>query len=360
MIIGIDCSRAFSEHKTGTENYSYHLVKHLLRVPDAKQHKFVLFTRPNAIIPDWVVQKHVDIHPIQLRYLWTQVGLAAQTWKIPLDVLWIPAHTLPVWRKPGVKTVVTIHGLEYQWLKEYKNWLQKWYLPLSTIYATKNATKLIAVSEFTKKQLEKDLHTSSNKITVIHEGVEPRIINPKFSNSQIWERYGLQKGKYILFVGTVQPRKNLVALIQAFSQFSQSNSEDKLVIAGSVGWMAEDILRAPLKYGVQDKVVFTGRVNEQELESLYLGARVYVQPSVPEGFGLPVISREGGALREVVGEAGIVVQLGANFVNSLAKAIERIIDDKKLQNTLISMGYERVKEFSWEITAKQTLRVITG
>ncbi|KKU46515.1 MAG: hypothetical protein UX62_C0012G0001, partial [Microgenomates group bacterium GW2011_GWA2_46_7] len=194
MIIGIDCSRAFSEHKTGTENYSYHLVKHLLRVPDAKQHKFVLFTRPNAIIPDWVVQKHVDIHPIQLRYLWTQVGLAAQTWKIPLDVLWIPAHTLPVWRKPGVKTVVTIHGLEYQWLKEYKNWLQKWYLPLSTIYATKNATKLIAVSEFTKKQLEKDLHTSSNKITVIHEGVEPRIINPKFSNSQIWERYGLQKG----------------------------------------------------------------------------------------------------------------------------------------------------------------------
>ena len=76
--------------------------------------------------------------------------------------------------------------------------------------------------------------------------------------------------------------------------------------------------------------------------------------------GVPVISSDGGALREVVGEAGIVVQLGANFVNSLAKAIERIIDDKKLQNTLISMGYERVKEFSWEITAKQTLRVITG
>ncbi|MFH1244382.1 MAG: glycosyltransferase family 1 protein [bacterium] len=373
MVIGIDCSRAFSEHKTGTENYSYHLVKHLLRVPDSKQHKFVLFIRPNAVIEREIVgYSNVIIKEIKLKYLWTQVGLAWETWQqwpmanglwSMLDVLWIPAHTLPVLRKPGIRTIVTIHGLEYQWLPEYKNWLQKWYLPLSTIYATKKATKLIAVSEFTKKQLEKELHTSSNKIKVIYEGVDCAQCH---SDTVSLQKYGVESKKYALFVGTVQPRKNLVALVEAFAK----TQIEKLVIAGGVGWMAEDILRAPLKYGVQDRIVFTGRVSEEELESLYLGAGVYVQPSVTEGFGLPVleamamgipvISSDGGALREVVGEAGVIIKLGNRFVERLAIAIKRVIDDKKLHNTLISMGYERVKEFSWEKTAQQTLNVLTG
>jgi len=380
MIIGIDCSRAFSEHKTGTENYSYHLVKHLLRVPDSQQHKFVLFTRPNAIMPDWLIQKNVEIHPIHFRYLWTQVGLAAQTWKkftLPecrgLDLLWVPAHTLPVLRRPGLKTVVTIHGLEYQWLKEYKNWLQKWYLPLSTMYAAKNATKLIAVSKFTKKQLENELHTNSKKIKVVYEGVATHTPGVKGSHTpgvlksgSVWGKYGLLYKKYVLFVGTVQPRKNLVALVEAFSQ----TKIPKLVIAGSIGWMAEEILGAPLKWGVQDRVMFTGRVSDLELELLYQGAGLYVQPSITEGFGLPileammtgvpVISSDGGALPEVVGKAGLIVGLGNEFEQRLTKAMKLMTSDKKFQNKLISMGYERAKEFNWDRAAKETLEILVG
>jgi len=382
MVIGIDSSRAFVSDKTGTEYYSYHLVTEMLRLPESKLHTFVLFTRLNAILPkELALYSNVIIKPIKFPYLWTQVGLAWETWfGIQLDVLWIPAHTLPVLRSSRIRTVVTIHGLEYQWLKEYKNVLQKWYLPLSTFYAAKNADKLIAVSEFTAKQLIEQLHTTPKKIKVIHEGTLSSS-NPviQFSGKTM-EKYGLEWKKYILFVGSVQPRKNLVSLITAFAEYAKEEPDQKLVIAGGIGWMAEETLRAPSRLGIQERVVFTGRVSDLEIKQLYAGAVMYVQPSITEGFGLPVleamangvpvISSDGGALSEVVGEAGIIVkitnqkfsnsQINDQFAVSLAKAMKRLSDDKKLQNNLISMGRERVKEFGWDKAAKATLEILVG
>jgi glycosyltransferase involved in cell wall biosynthesis len=383
MMIGIDTSRAFGEAKTGTEYYSYQLIKALLGLPESRKHTFVLFTRPKVIIPSEFKRENVIIREIGWKYLWTQIGLAAETWrKFPtrarkessrpgranLDVLWVPAHTLPVLRKPGIQTVVTIHGLEYRWLPEYKNWLQRWYLPLSTFYAAKNADRLIAVSEFTKQELQKETHISAKKIKVIHEGVEllhSRSEGRPHSGS-VWERYGLEHKKYILFVGTIQPRKNLVALIEAFSHTDLG----KLVIAGGIGWMAKEVLRSPHKFGVEERVIFTGRVGESELTTLYQGASVYVQPSLTEGFGLPVleamknrvpvITSDGGALPEVIGEAGIVVKLGDSFVKNLAKAIKMVLAEPKERKRMIAMGQERVKSFTWDKAARETLKLLVG
>ncbi|MFH2085168.1 MAG: glycosyltransferase family 1 protein, partial [bacterium] len=263
-------------------------------------------------------------------------------------------------------------------------WLQRWYLPLSTIYATKAADRLIAVSKFTAKQLEKELHTSSKKIKVIYEGVDLDDRRQKLDSSETLKKYGLLEKRYILFVGSLQPRKNLVTLVEAFSHFASiyvrdTVSDYKLVLAGGVGWMAEEILSAPTRFGVQDKVVFTGRVSEQDLQSLYRGAALYVQPSIMEGFGLPileamsagvpVISSDGGALPEVVGEAGIIVNLKSQMTNSqiegqcvdrLARAMKRVASDKKLREKLINMGYKKVKEFGWEKAARQTLSILVG
>jgi len=368
MIIGIDSSRAFVSDKTGTENYSYHVITAMLRLPESREHTFVLFTRPNAVLPsELLLYSNLMVKEVRWPYLWTQAGLAYGSWLMAygknqnqyLDVLWIPAHTLPILRNPKIRTVVTIHGLEYQWLPEYKNWLQKWYLPLSTIYAAKYADKLIAVSKFTSHQLQKELHTSAKKIKVIYEGVK------QDHGLSIVDRRKATI-KYVLFVGTVQPRKNLVALIDAFSR----TKIEKLIIAGGIGWMAQEVLRAPSRFGVQEKVIFTGRVSDLELEKLYNGALMYVQPSLTEGFGLPVleamqmgvpvISSDGGALSEVVGKAGTIIKLGDGFVERLARAMERVVSDKKLQNNSISMGYERVKEFTWEKTARETLSTLVG
>ena len=388
MLIGIDASRAYVSDKTGTENYSYHLINAMLRLPEAKSHTFVLFIRPNTIVPkEIVVYSNVIVKVVKFKYLWTQVSLAWETYqKLTIDVLWVPAHTLPVLRKPGLKTVVTIHGLEYQWLPEYKNWLQKWYLPLSTYYAAKYADKLIAVSQFTANQLKKELHTSSKKIKVVYEGVDFGQL--EYSENQLYQQFGVTKKQYVLFVGTIQPRKNLVALIEAFALIAKDLPGIKLVIAGAVGWDYEEVLRAPSRCGIQENVVFTGRVGELELSQLYQGAALYVQPSITEGFGLPVleamahkvpvVSSDGGALKEVVGSAGIIVQLEnpkseilnpkqtlnskmqSEFVDRLADAMKQVLSSKKQQSSLISMGLKRVKSFTWEKAAKDSLEVIVG
>lgn len=354
--------------KTGTENYSYHVIRHLLQVPETSQHKFVLFIRPKAQIPGWTRQKNVIIQPIKFRFLWTQVGLARETWRTKLDLLWVPAHTLPVLRNPRVRTVVTIHGLEYQWLPEYRNWLQKWYLPLSTWYVARKASQLIAVSRFTRDQLIKELQTDPKKIKVVYEGVERDDRFQKLDVEAALERYGLQREKYLLFVGTIQPRKNLVALIEAFSLVAIRLPAYKLVIAGGVGWMADEVLRAPSRWGIQDRVVLTGRVDEMTLSALYQGAGVYIQPSWTEGFGLPVleamaqgvavITSNGGALEEVVGKAGVVVPLGEQFVNELATAIERACRDMKLREQLMKAGKVRAKQLTWVQTAQATWKVL--
>lgn len=374
MIIGIDSSRAFVGDKTGTENYSYHVINSMLRLPESGAHTFVLFIRPNAILPKELDgYSNVIIKEVKFPYLWTQLGLAWETWsKINLDVLWVPAHTLPVLRNPRIKTVVTIHGLEYQWLPEYKNWLQKWYLPLSTFYAAKSATQLIAVSEFTKNQLLKELHTSSKNIKVIHEGVEISTQSDVLESSKLMQKFGLREKEYLLFVGTVQPRKNLAALIEAFARLKSDSLEvngvNKLVIAGGIGWMADEILAAPAKFGVEDKVIFTGRVNDADLRALYLGAMAYVQPSITEGFGLPileamfagipVISSDGGALPEIVGSAGVVVKLNSGFVDGLARAIQKVVGEPQLRAKIVAKGKKRIMEFTWEKAAKETLKVL--
>ncbi len=370
MIIGIDASRAYVSERTGTENYSYHLIKEILRLPESKKHTFVLFIRPNSILPQYLDgYSNLIVKVVKMKYLWTQLGLAWETWQKPiLDRLWIPAHTLPVLRNPKTKTVVTIHGVEYKWLPEYKNWLQKWYLPLSTYYAAKSADTLIAVSQFTKNELEKELHNSTMNIKVIHEGVTIEVNRVKNTDKSVLDKYGVLPDKYVLFVGTVQPRKNLVQLIDGFSEFSRVNPGYKLVIAGGIGWMAEEILRAPNQYEVAELVVFTGRVSETELSALYQSASVYVQPSITEGFGLPileamannvpVITSNGGALSEICGSAGIVIPIGDQFVSRLSKTIENVVKDQTMIKKMIVEGKKRVESLNWKNAARETLKVL--
>ncbi|MFH2019568.1 MAG: glycosyltransferase family 1 protein [bacterium] len=370
MVIGIDCSRALSEGRTGTENYSYYLIRELLRLPAVKKHRFVLYIRPKVQVPSWMRGKGVEIRRIKMKYLWTQVGLARETWGDKLDVLLIPAHTLPLLRRPGIRTVVTIHGLEYKWLPEYKNLLQRWYLPISTFYAARKADKLIAVSQFTRLQLIDELGVDEKKIEVIYEGVQGRTGKEAVNSlGEVLRKYGLLEKKYLFFVGTLQPRKNLSALIRTFSLVSEKYPEMKLVLAGGSGWLVKEIYQAANQSKVVERIVFTGRVSDEELDQLYRGAKLYLQPSIQEGFGLPVleamrrgvpvIASDGGALPEIVGGAGVVVRLGKGFEERLASAIDERWRDTSLQTIMIEAGKKRASEYSWKVTAQKTFKVLT-
>jgi glycosyltransferase involved in cell wall biosynthesis len=370
MRIGIDASRAFVADRTGTEEYSYQIIRHILELPEAKEHEWILYTKFKIQTSKiWQSQRFaskanskIKIINIPMPYLWTQVGLAVRTWTDNLDCLWVPAHTLPVLRKPGLKTVVTVHGIEYEWLPAYENALQRWYLPFSTKYVVLSAKKIIAVSEFTKRQLVERLGADGNKITVIYEGVGTQIqnANNKFTNQiQILKKYNIKPKQYLLYVGTIQPRKNLERLIEAFSVLNL-----KLVIAGKWGWTFDGVKQAPAKFGVEDRVVFTGYISEQEKEALLKNCLVYVQPSITEGFGLPVleafaagvpvVSSNGGALAEIVGDAGELFD--PMDTEAISHSLSLVIHSHSLQKELIKRGRERVKKFSWETAARQTFK----
>ncbi len=362
MRIGIDASRAFDNQKTGTETYSYELITRLLKLPEAKNHTWILYTHnspPTDAYPSLNLRegRGVSYKEINLPYLWTQVGLAYRTWVDKLDVLWVPAHTLPILARPGLAKVVTIHGIEYEWLPAYENWLQRWYLPLSTKYAVMSANKIIAVSEFTKQQLINRLNADADKISVIHEGINYQ--TPRFT-----KRYNNILDRYGLFVGTIQPRKNLVRLIKAYLALSPQPLALKLVICGKLGWNYQEVLDEAKK---NKNIIITGFVSDEDRNVLLKNALFYVQPSITEGFGLPVleamaagipvISSNGGALPEVVGDAGLLFD---PFVQSdiLAK-LDQIINNPKLRKLLISKGHLRTKDFSWDLAAKRTYKILT-
>ena len=428
MLIGIDASRAFVKDKTGTENYSYELIREILKLPESRKHRFRLYVRDAELVKKSVecdsrgsglaakatrTDPGLETVEIKWKRLWTQGGLALECLRRPPDVLWVPAHTLPVVRRPGMKTVVTIHGIEYQYLPEFYDFKKKWYLNKSTEYAVKRADKLIAVSNWTKKQLVDELGADKDKISVVYEGIgrgfvkksvesvqEGSGLKAKASRTdpapktlkklcrQVRYKYNLPQ-KYVLFVGTIQPRKNLVKLIEAFAgvvkelgervqegsgfeaKASKTDPTQKtmigLVIAGKKGWMVDEIYEAPKKYGVEDGVKFIGRVADADLPAVYKMAELFVWPSLMEGFGLPlleamqmgvpVICSDRGALPEVAGKAAL--QVNPEKTEEITEAIRLVLENKELREGLVEKGYKRVKQFSWKEAAKQTLMVLT-
>ena len=344
MIIGIDASRSLIKERTGTENYAYHLIKNLLEID--KKNEYRLYNKKNIPWP----------------YLWTQGGLALECLLRPPDILFIPSHTLPVIRRSSLKTIVTIHGLEYEYLPEHYKFPQKLYLNKSTEYAVKRATRLIAVSQWTKNQLVDRLGADPKKISVVHEGVK-KIENCKACG--FLRNVRIENSPYVLFVGTIQPRKNLVRLIEAFSSLQTQGQALNLKIAGKRGWMDKEILAAPKRFRVGERVKFLGYVNDQKLARLYQNALFFILPSLCEGFGLPVLEAmtygcpvivaKAGALPEIVGQAGLLVN--PKSVSEIASAMKLMIDNRELREALREKGYQRVKQFSWQKTARKTVKI---
>lgn len=359
MIIGFDASRAFQKDRTGTENYSYQLLKALTKID--KKNKYIIYTRSN----------------VNFKFLWTQIGLALQTFKDPLDVLFVPAHTLPLIRRPGLKTVITVHDLGSEYLPGMHQLKQRLYLSFMQKYQLQTATKIIAVSEATKMDLINKIGISPNKIQVIYEGFDKELFRP--ARPAGGPTKGSPYKNYFLFVGTVQPRKNLARLIQAFAKFgskykvvsSKENAENKkshttscilpatnLVIAGQKGWMSDEIYQLPKKLGIEGRVKFLGYVPDKDLPSLYSGAIALVFPSLFEGFGLPILEAQAcgcpvltsniSSMPEVAGSDAVYVN--PYDIDDIVRGMKEVQSAK--------FKFQNVKRFSWEKCAKETLQVL--
>lgn len=399
MIIGFDGSRAFSKNRTGTENYSYQILKNLAHLD--KENIYKVFTRPGANI-GLKFPSNFQIELIDFPRLWTQVGLALETFQTKLDVLFVPSHTLPLIKKPGLKTVVTMHDLGVEYLPKMHQIKQRLYLNWMTKFQLKSATKIIAVSNATKEDLIKKVGIDRSKIRVVYEGVDREVFKPikgeVLRNSL--KHYNLVPKSYFLFVGTIQPRKNLKRLIITYcrfiSEFNSKSEQDlrimnndlrdknltrpsfrgkssiinhksqpKLVMAGGKGWFSDEIYELPKKLGIEDKVKFLGRVEDEDLPALYSGAIALTFPSLFEGFGLPVleafscecsvITSNYSSTSEIASSAGYLVNPESE--EEIADAMEFFLN-KENREKFIKKGLSRVKLFTWEKCARQTLEVL--
>jgi glycosyltransferase involved in cell wall biosynthesis len=385
MIIGFDGSRAFSKNeqsspgdhgRTGTENYSYQLLRHLAKIESTN--KYLVYLRPDSILGEnenW--PENFEFKTLNYPRLWTQFGLAKQTFIDSIDVLFVPAHTLPLIRKPGLKTVVTVHDLGSEYLPQTHQLKQRLYLRLMQNYQLKTATKIIAVSLATKNDLVKKIGLDPSKIKVIYEGYDKELFRPVKNDALVngLKGFNLVPQSYFLFVGTVQPRKNLERLIKAFyaclsrgpEEVWQSQTKINLVIAGGKGWLSDEIYALPKKLGIEDRVKFLGRVEDRVLPVLYSGAIAFTFPSLFEGFGLPLIEAQACGCLVLTSNVSSMPEItgkGAIFTNpyseiDIQNKLFDVINNKK-KEAIIKLGFENIKRFSWEKAAKETLEVLVN
>jgi len=387
MIIGFDASRAFVAQRTGTENYSYHLLTHLLQVDRKNAYKIYLRLPPEVVrtkesIKIWLSNvinglpktNNFRLILIRNRKFWTQIGLASELWRHPPNVLFIPAHTLPYIRRKSIKTVVAIHDLGYEYLPQYHQFPHRLWLNQSTEYAVKHARKLIAVSEATRDDLLSKLQAEEQKITVIYEGVGGKLDPATVSLTHIDQartKYSVMD-PFVLFVGTIQPRKNLVRLIQSFDLVLKDELVNsmypklKLVFIGKKGWLYAPIVEEPSRLGIEGRVEFLGHVSDSDTVALMKGAHCFAFPSLFEGFGLPILDSQAYGTPVVTSNKKPMTEVGGAAceyvdplsIESIAQGIVHILTDRKYADSLRRKGLENVKRFSWAKAARETLRVL--
>lgn len=371
MHIGIDISRIAVAARTGTEHYTYELAAALARRADRLDYTWYCNRPPEHLPPHGA---NVTVRCIPLPRLWTHLRLSAEVLRRAPDVLFIPAHVVPLGAPLArrMRTIVTVHDLGYIRYPEAHTMAHRLYLRLSTIWSARAASQIIAVSHATRADLIQLAGVPPGKITVVHHGLAQRFRQAP-ATRLAYDIIGA-RNPYFLYVGTVQPRKNLARLIEAFARFSASRPRDDvdlpplLVVAGKRGWLSEGIERRAAELGIADRVRFVGYVADEALPALYRDALAFVFPSLYEGFGMPVLEAMAcgapvltsttSSLPEVAGDAALLAD--PHDVAALADGLARLNADEALRSDLRQRGRRRAAQFTWEHCAEETVRVLCG
>jgi glycosyltransferase involved in cell wall biosynthesis len=372
MHIVID-ARYVARRQSGVGAYTQRLISGLATIDGANQYTCLVEAREPGLtvrhpnVAEWPTRVSFEDH---LRGdLWLLAYLPLRLRARRAHVYHGPAVFLPH-VKLGFRTVVTIHDLVSFLFPETVPRKYSLYMRLMTRLAVRSADRIIAVSRATKVDLERVLGVSPDKIVVIHEAVGPEFAgpHPPEAVAAAVARYGLRQ-PYILFVGNLEPRKNLARLIDAFAELRRrtpaGSPRPQLALVGTPAWLHGGIFRTVEAHGLGDDVVFTGYVPLEDLPRLYAGAACFAFPSLYEGFGLPmleamaagapVVASRAGSVPEVAGDAALLVD--ARVPSELADAIESVLGDAVLRERLVARGRVRARGFHWETVARQTLAV---
>lgn len=360
MLIGIDTS-ILSIDKAGASVYTRKLIEYL-KSADRENTYIYFFYSLGSSNGNYFRCK---IDNVLMDTVWMQIGLPKELKKKKIDLLHCPAFKAPL--KCAMPLVVTFYDLHI--LKspnDYNPWLRS-YCKFMLPKIAKTADKIITISEFSKKDIVDTFSLRPEKVEVTYCGIDERyrVVSDMTLKNSARNKYGLQK-KFILYIGAIQPRKNIPLLLKAYSRLLKEGFFDfDLVFAGGMGWKNRNIFLLIGELGIKERVKFIGYVPEDELPFLYDLAEFMVYPSFSEGFGMPVleamacgcpvITSNTSSLPEVVGDAGIMVD--PHNIQELEDAIRRVVKDSNLRREMKKKGLERAKIFSWEKCAKETLQV---
>ena len=384
MRIGIDARTILNPDKgdaIGVGHYTYQLIRHLLEID--KENEYVLFfdwrvrekdvkkfSRPNVKIKFYPFSDYKKYLPGAYNELLGTATLVREH----LDIV----HTTSAMSRIPVayrgKTVVTIHDLAAYKVPEVFPKIKRTRMKTSLSLMVSHASRIIAVSESTKRDIREIFGYPEDKINVIYSGFDRRLFEEsKISREKVLEKYGINNGrKYILFLGTIEPVKNITRLFEAFKLFGESRAdigngkgEYKLVMAGKNGWLSSEYKQIAKDLGIAKDIIFTGYIIGDELVPLFKNADFFVMPSLYEGFGMtvleafatdtPVIASNVSSIPEVASEGAFLV----NPLNTqeIAAAMTRLANDEKLKGELREKGQKQLTKFDWEKCARETLDV---
>jgi glycosyltransferase involved in cell wall biosynthesis len=376
MLIGIDASRALRSRRTGTENYSLQLIRQLLRLEGG--HIFRLYCDqppPSGLFgagPDGAGRFETCVIPAPR--LWTHLRLSAEVTQRPPDVLFVPSHVLPVLHPKA--SVVTVHDLGFRYFPEAHPRLSRWYLDASTRFNARSAATVLADSQATRDDLARLYGIAPDRIAVVYLGRDETLAPARdpLQLAAMRERLGLmpagQPCPYLLYVGTIQPRKNLERLVEAFARALPACEPHlpglRLVLAGQQGWLAKGTLQKVAALGLHERVILPGYVAGQDLPALLSAAEAFVFPSLYEGFGFPVLEAQAcgtavlasntSSLPEVAGAGALLVD--PLDVDALAQGLVRLLTEDGLRPALVAAGFANLHRFSWDHCARETLAVL--
>lgn len=355
MRIGIDASRIEGSHRTGTENYAYEVITRLIKIDTRNQ--YILYSRRSLDLH--FGEANVENKVLKFPVLWTHIRLSWEMLLHAPDMLFIPAHTVPLIHPRN--TVAVIHGVEYEHFPQAYSGVERLKNRIGTLFSSKKARMVITPSECTKTDLEHFYHISPEKIRVVYPGFS------LYNEQQGLDKENAIKTPYLLYIGRIEERKNISRIIYAFEKLKRDKKIPHiLVLAGKNGYGVEKITRQIAVSEYRHEIILTGYVDESKKQYLLRNADVFLFPTLYEGFGfpileamsagVPVVTSNIGSAAEVAGNAALLVN--PESIDEIANSVYKVVSDQRLSEELVRKGYENVKRFDWEKCVEDILNII--
>ncbi len=368
MIIGIDINEANIPQRVGVNQVAFNIFQNLVESL-GEEDRLIAFSKENPLPDMPKASKKLSYEIFGSKKAWVLTSLTKRLLfgKPKVDILFSPSHYTPLLTL--TPSVIYLMDMSYErfgseYFTNYDiNQLRKW-----TSLSVKKAKKIVTISEFSKGEIIDKYKTNPQKIEVVYPSFNKHLFHgkvPQTKITQIKNKYGI-KGKYLFFWGTLQPRKNISKMIEAFSQINKPQL--KLVICGKKGWLYDQIFDLVKRRGLEEKVNFIGFAPDEDLPALIKSSIGFVLPSLYEGFGMPVIEAQAvgvpvvvsrsSSLPEVAGETAIYIE-NPDSVDSIKEALLKLLAlNSKQRDKIIKDGKENAKRFDWAISAQKLLNIL--